>query len=70
MAAPLLAAAIPAAASLVSGLMGQKASAEQARKQRIQDAMSKQSDIAGQQVKREQDALSNLMGVYKSALMG
>lgn len=70
MAAPLLAAAIPAMATLTSGLMGQKAMAEEGRRKRKFDAMGKQADIAGQQVQREQSALANLMGAYKSALMG
>lgn len=67
-------AAILAATQLIGGLLGQKASAEQLRKQSIMQAGQTQFGME-QQAKQlaeqqQQGALGNLVEAYRSALLG
>lgn len=65
--------AIMAAASLIGGMMQNKAQAEQTRKNMLMNAaqigFSTQSQAAGAMGSREQEANQSLMDTYRSALL-
>ena len=69
MVAPVAAAAIAAAAALISGLMGQAAQAKAQKKAAEQEGFRAQSDALGQMGTNQQQGMSNLMDVYRQALL-
>lgn len=72
MAAEILAASIPAVASLATGLMGLSAQAERDRQAGMQSALQQELQARRgaiqTQMQGEQSALQNLIAAYRSAL--